>query len=510
VSTSEYPAQRVSRVRLTKLRGAVAAREVGAEVWIMGGLVVVAAVIRIIVINNQSFWWDEALTAYEVRLPFGAMINTVLHVETTPPLYFVLVWIWAHLFGASEVALRSVSTLAGIVLVPIAYLCARELVSRWAGVVAAAFVALNPFMIWYSQEARAYMLLAALTGASFLWFIRARRDPSPRSLAWWAIWSSLAVMTHFFAGFAVAPEALWLLWIVRTRLVAAAVVVVAFVQGAMLPIALVDTSHGTWWIARIPRIHRIASTILEWGVSIVYRRATITEALVGGAIFLLVVTLLLVLGGDKQTRAGAKVGAAIAACVMLVPLALGFLGQDYFFSRNLIPAFVPLTTVVAAACVVPRARVLGGAFAIALLSMFSVAAVTVQTEPTLERPNWRAVAHAIGPTAVPRAILYAGGNYADPLKIYLPHVNWDEPPAQPVRIQEIDLVGALKWLPPIRRRAPEGTRLLGYKITTGSAIDRFALRDPITTSINGLVELAPHLLRHMPGSLLVFFQQPGP
>ncbi len=96
----------------------------------MAGLIAVAAVIRILTIDNQSFWTDEALTAYEAHLPFGEMIHTVQHVETTPPLYFVLVWCWAKLFGTSEVALRSISTLAGIALVPIAYLSARELASR--------------------------------------------------------------------------------------------------------------------------------------------------------------------------------------------------------------------------------------------------------------------------------------------------------------------------------------------------------------------------------------------
>ncbi len=174
--------------------------------WITGALVVIAAVIRIVVLTNQSYWSDEALTAYEAQLPFGAMINTVVHVETTPPLYFVLIWAWAHVFGNGDGALRAVSMLAGVALVPLAYLSGRELVSARAGAIAAALVALNPFLIWYSQEARAYMLLAALSGASFLWFVRARAAPSRRNLAWWAIWSSLALMTHFFAGFLVAPR----------------------------------------------------------------------------------------------------------------------------------------------------------------------------------------------------------------------------------------------------------------------------------------------------------------
>ncbi len=509
VSTSESPALPLRRGPLPKLRGAAIGRRIPAEVWITSAVILVAAAIRIVVINNQSFWWDESLTAYESTLPFGAMINTVIHVETTPPLYFVLIWIWAHVFGSSEVALRSVSTLAGIAVVPISYLCAKELISRWAGVVAAALVALNPFMIWYSQEARAYMLLAALTGAGFLWFIRARREPSRRNVAWWAALSSLAVMTHFFAGFAVAPEALWLLWTARARLVAGAVAVVVVVQVAMLPFAGADTTHGVGWITRISRLHRIATATGEWGVSLVYRRAAVSEDLIGGALFLSIIALLLAFAGDERTRAAAKVAGTVAACVWLVPLALALVGQDYFLSRNLIPAFVPLVTLVAAACVVPRARLLGGAFAIVLLVMFSLAAVTVQTSPALERPNWRAIGHTIGATAVPRVILFSGDNYAIPLKLYVPHVSWVQPAAREVQIDEIDLVGELKWLPPTKRPAPVG-RLLGVRTSSGVAIDRYALPRPIMASINSMVQLAPHLFRHhYTGALVVFFQPPG-
>jgi hypothetical protein len=247
----------------------------------------------------------------------------------------------------------------------------------------------------------------------------------------------------------------------------------------------------------------------EWGLSIVYRRVSIPEDLVGGAIFLLVVVLLLVLGGDNRTRSGAKVAGGIAAAAILLPLALGFLGQDYFISRNLIPAFIPLTTVVAAACVVPRARVIGGAFAIALLVMFSVAAATVQTEPSLQRPDWRAIARAIGPTTVPRAVLFAGGTYADPLRIYVPQVAWAQPGPRRVRIEEIDLVGRLRWLPPLRRGAPRGMTLLGIRTADNVAVDRLRLRAPTSITIDALVERAPHLFRRYHGPFFVFVQRPG-
>ena len=428
MSISDYSARRFGGPVPPWLRDAETARPVPAEVWITGALVVIAAVIRIIVINDQSIWQDEALTAYEAQLPLGAMINTVVHVETTPPLYFVLIWAWAHVFGNGEVALRSVSMLAGVALVPISYLAARDLVSPRAGVFAAAFVTFNPFLIWYSQEARAYMLLAALCGASFLWFVRARRDPSARNLVWWAAWSSLALMTHFFAGFLVAPEALWLLWIARTRRAGAglrvaggAVGVVALVQLAMAPFALIDTGHGVGWIAHAPRKIRISQAISEWGVSIMYRRATVEPGASRRRSRCLRSWSRCSPGRrGPPTRRGAAVAGGIAAFVWVAPLVLGVLGHDYFLSRNVIPAVVPLAVVLGAACAAPRARAFGAALAVALIALFVYATIQVQTKSYLERPDWRAVAHALGPATVPRAVLAANGTTATPLKIYLP------------------------------------------------------------------------------------------
>src|SRR5947209_9433645 len=182
------------------------ALRVRADVAVLIAAVAVAVVIRILTIDNQSIWTDEALTGYETRLPFGAMLHTVINFETTPPLYFVLIWAWAKVFGTGAVALRVFSSICGVALVPVAYACGREIVSRWAGVLAAAFVAVNPLMVWYSQEARSYMLLALLTAIGFIWFMRAHRELSRRNLMWWITLACVSVMTHFFAGFIVAPE----------------------------------------------------------------------------------------------------------------------------------------------------------------------------------------------------------------------------------------------------------------------------------------------------------------
>lgn len=537
MSAFSYQSRRVSdRGRLAER-----ARAIGVEGWILWALVVVAAAIRIATLTNQSFWTDEALTGYETRLPFGAMLHTVTSVETTPPLYFVVIWVWAKLFGGGEVALRSLSAIAGIAVVPIAYLSARELFSRRAGLLTAAFIAVNPMMVWFSQEARAYMLLTALTGASFLWFLRARRDPSRRNLSWWAVLSALALMTHFFAGFGVAPEALWLLWSARSRAGVAAVSVVGAAQLAMLPFAVTAAapSRGAGWIAASAPVNRIGTAVVEWGASTLYRRVTSGEGIIGGAVLGAIVLALLLFGGDRRSRQGAAVAAVIAATVIAVPLALGALGIDYFLSRNELPAFVPVTTVLAGACVVPRARLPGAALAAALLVLFCFATVDVQTHPYLQRAAWRDVARSLGPATVPRAILASNGTTADPLKIYLPGVTWAQPRGLAVLVREIDVVGTKKRLRvqgasgpatsavALRDRvdakqgalptgsslprsvAPAGATLLARFRVDNWIVARFELAQTERISIDGLRSIAHRFFRRTPAALLVFTQRSG-
>lgn len=93
MTTSDYPAHGLETFREWPIRVRLWLRSASVEGWIVAGLLLAAAVIRVVVIDNQSLWADEALTACEARLGFGPMLSVVLHIETTPPLYFVLIWV---------------------------------------------------------------------------------------------------------------------------------------------------------------------------------------------------------------------------------------------------------------------------------------------------------------------------------------------------------------------------------------------------------------------------------
>ncbi|MGZ4321394.1 MAG: glycosyltransferase family 39 protein [Solirubrobacteraceae bacterium] len=451
------------------------AETMASDVWIVAVLIAIGAALRFGTIASQSYWLDEATTVHEMHLSFGAMLHQVHVNETTPPLYFIVAWLWAKLFGTSEAGLRSLSALLGTAAIPITYLCGRELVSRAAGLVAAALATVSPFLIWYSQEARSYMLFTVLCGLSFWLFARSLREPSRRNLVWWAVASAGAVLTHFFAGFLVAPEGVWLVLKYRNRATLIAAGAVAVVQVAILPLAIGDTSHPLQWIKAFPLAIRIKQVPVDLGLGSLYQSSLVSDGLLGAALLAAAVAALLYFGGEPQQRRGAIVAAAIAAVVLLVPLVLAELGRDYLVSRNFAPAWIPLAVVLGAACTVPRARSVGAALAVVLLVAFVYAGVRIGNSPQYQRPDWRGVAAALGPASGSRAILaYDSGFAAQPLTVYLHGVPWSQPAQTPVTVSEVDVVGSVYQQ--ASQTLPAGARLLSSKVVKGGfLVDRFAV-----------------------------------
>ena len=479
--------------------------QVAPDTWLVIAITGVAALLRFSTITDQSFWVDEATTVHEVGLSFGAMLHAISVNEATPPVYFVLAWIWTRLFGAGELGIRSLSALIGIGLVPVAYLCGRELVSRAAGVVAAALVAFSPFMIWYSQEARSYMLLGLLCGLSLLYCARAMRTGAGRDLAVWALVSALALGTHFFSGFLIAPEALWLLgrlWRRRRGAVVAACAAVAVVQGALLPLAIGDTSHPLdQWISGLPLSTRIQEIPVDFGLSQLYRSPAVGSGLLGAAILLAVAVALLWVWGGPRERHGALVAGGLAAIVVLVPVAFAQIGHDFVFSRNFMPAWIPLAVLLAAACTVPRARLLGGALAVVVLAGFLWATLKIDGDSFYQRPDWRGVAAALGSAHGPRAIIAYDGNAAEqPLAIYLrgSEFTYRGFPASPsaVTVSEIDVVGNLGQSVP--SRLPPGARLIASRVVDFYEVDRFVLEPAQRLTPSAIEAQAPRLLGPAP------------
>jgi mannosyltransferase len=479
------------------------------EVWVVLAITAAAAALRFATITSQSYWFDEATTAHDMQLSFGAMLHAVRVGESTPPLYYALAWVWAKLFGTGEAGLRSLSAVIGTAAIPITYLCGRELTSRGAGYVAAALAAVSPWMIWYSQEARAYMLLAALCGVSLLFFAKALRDPSRRNLTWWAVSSSLALLTHYFAGFAVAPEALWLLVRIRTRRVVIAAAAIAAVQAAIVPLVINDLNHHHLnWINQFPLHLRIEDTAAGFAVNTLAQSSAVHYGLLGAGLLAAIAAVLIRFGAPPEQRPGAIVAAGVAASVLLVPLLLAAVGHDYYLSRNLIAAWIPLAVVLGTACAAPRTLPAGIPLLIVLIGAFLYTGIYIDQHPAYQRPDYRGAARALGATALPRAVVtYGGENDAQSISLYLRGAPWSPPPNAPVTIRELDVIGNIFQTSP--QRLPFGARLLQRRTVNNFLVERFALPSAWHLTPAGIAARAAALLepaRANPGILV----QPAP
>jgi hypothetical protein len=449
------------------------------------GLVVLAAVLRFTTLSSQSYWLDESQAAHELGLSFGGMLRAWNTAEWNPPLYLIVAWPWAQVFGTGEVALRSLSAILGVGLVPLMYLCGREFVSGRAGVIAAALAAVNPFMIDYSREAREYMLLMVLCTASLLFFARAWRRGSTRDLVWWAVFSALAVLTQYFAGFLVAAEGLLLVYRLRSRASVLALGAQAVVLAPFVPHVVPRLTEKANFITAFGLGTRIQQVPVAFGLNTLFKSPQVSYGLLGAAALAAVVIALLVIGADEHQLRGAGRAALLAGAVLLVPLLLALLGHDDYIARGLMPAWPPLAIVVAAACAAPGAKLPGAVLVGVLVAAFLWAGFKINSDAYYQRPDWRGVAAALGDHTGTRAIVAYDGQFATgPLSFYMAGIPWSGPGVAPgtdtgpVTIDELDIVGdpgqSVGALPP-------GVHKISGRDVDGYRVYRFRLPGPWST-----------------------------
>ncbi|MCB0070250.1 MAG: glycosyltransferase family 39 protein, partial [Caldilineaceae bacterium] len=142
------------------------------ELILIMAVLALATALRFYALDHSSLWSDEGNTWALVQRPF-AQIARDAAADIHPPGYYWALKAWTALWGTSAWALRSFSAVAGVLLVAaIAAVAAQFRSARHRRALfptlAALTAAVNPFQIYYSQEARMYMLLA-VEGAGVFW-----------------------------------------------------------------------------------------------------------------------------------------------------------------------------------------------------------------------------------------------------------------------------------------------------------------------------------------------------
>ncbi|MDQ6776234.1 MAG: glycosyltransferase family 39 protein, partial [Actinomycetota bacterium] len=457
---------------------------VGVDTLALVAVLVLGAGLRFWGLGAQSFWYDEIATTVVIKGSFWHVFTIVDKQEATPPLYYVLAWIWTRVGGVTETGVRSLSAVAGVATIWFTWAATREAISARAGVLAAAVVAVNPMLIWYSQEARAFALLTLLASMSFWLCVRAWHRPTRGSLAAWSAVCCLVLVTHYFGVFIVVAELCALLWLLpgRRRDVGFAFAPVVLAGLALLPLAHAQESNGrTAWIGGMPiggRVGHVLRELVSANASLIDTNA----APPGGHWGTLgVVGVLLGLGlvlATPQARAhrGVRVAAIVGLLAIAIPLALSLTPLDYFFDRNVIAAWIPVAIAFGGGLALARPKLL----ALAALAAVVVAGVgvtaKVERTPALQRTGWRAVSRLLGRPGLAREVVVNPAYDAAALEFYGQGLI-----AMPAgaRIQELDVVvpgGALDQAP------PPGFVATLRAASSGVAVLRFRAPKPLTVT----------------------------
>jgi hypothetical protein len=376
------------------------------ETAIVGALTLLGLALRLRLVGNSLF--GDELSTYSIVHGHG--VATILRtlnghsVDLTPPLYFLLTWLTTRA-GSSPETFRLVACAAGTATIPLTYLLGRRTVGRLPALIGTVLVALSPFLIFYSTEARAYALVMCLVLASSLALLEALAS---NRLRWWlgyAVFECAAVYSHYTAIFALGAQLLWALFTHRPRrrplLVANLAAAIGFAP--WLPALIKNArSFGTKVFEIVDPFgwHAVGHDMSLWAVGHPYLRLSSEPGTL--AVALIVSGVLGGLAGSflawrQGSRQGSETIAAGPALVMLLavasPLGLGLysaLGTSAWDARNLISSWPGFALTLGFILASPRrsARVL--TIGLALLG-FGIGAVKLLACAN-QRPDYAAAA----------------------------------------------------------------------------------------------------------------------
>ena len=189
------------------------------QTWLIF-LILVGFGLRLFLLGNQELRGDEAFSYLYTRLAFNEVIPELIDQgDPHPPLHYVLLNSWTRLAGDSEMGLRYLSLIPGVLLIPVIYQLGRRLGSDWIGVAAAGFTAASPSLIWLSQDVRnQYTLTILFASLATLFLVQASSSGKRRWLYWllYVLAGALIVYSHYYGVFALLAHGLYL-WFVPNR-----------------------------------------------------------------------------------------------------------------------------------------------------------------------------------------------------------------------------------------------------------------------------------------------------
>lgn len=393
--------------------------------------------LRVYRLDYQELRGDESFGYFFVQRSYNGIIKATIELAEPHPVgsYYVLKG-WLGVAGDSEFALRFPSVWFSVLAAALTLRLATRLgLRRRTGLLAALLLAISPYAIWHSQDARMYSMSMALTMAA-LWLgvetlqrQRVRWGAAHVGAAW------LALHTHYYAAFVLvalnvfvltralfipatrANFANWLMW----QLIVAALYLPWLASAATIVGGYSGNGDSPPFTAMVQR----SLSVFAVGESSPVEQRLLWAGVAG--VLLLVATVRLALGGAADRRT-----LWLLLCSLAIPVLMTWWSaQDrpIFNERYLAASTPPFFLLVAAVCDGrcftgwrQRAlRWLSLLLLAALLAGITLSLYRHYTDPTFSKTRgWRDLAAAIERYAagLPPAQVRITQNFPDPTLWY--------------------------------------------------------------------------------------------
>lgn len=204
-SLANFPKQ-MSRIEL-----------LGSNKFLWVAIFALALFLRLVELGHQSLWYDEDLTLKVSQTSGKELLNALEAEESNkPPLYFLFMHYWLP-WGTTEFWIRLPSAIFGALSCVMALILGREVLGRSYGWILGLVLAVLPFHVYYSQEARMYALLVLVGACAMLFSCLFCRTQQLRYALFYLICATLACYT-FTYGIFIMPFSCLLSLAFRPRL----------------------------------------------------------------------------------------------------------------------------------------------------------------------------------------------------------------------------------------------------------------------------------------------------
>jgi len=187
-----------------------------AEIFLVGGVTAMAALLRLHALTSKSVWYDEAYVISLAQMSIPELLRELIATDILPPLYYVFMHYWVML-GTDPFLIRFPSVIISTVTVPLLYVTGRRLAGRRIAGAASALLAVSTIHLYWAQQARMYAWLCFLCLATTYFLVRALQERHHLSWVLFAVTSAAAMYTQASAAFYLAAQGLATLWLIARR-----------------------------------------------------------------------------------------------------------------------------------------------------------------------------------------------------------------------------------------------------------------------------------------------------